>query len=175
MNSRRYGSASGGLGLREETWNVQSLWSMSRAGRMDGQLRKGCGKLPVNPSVCPNRNAVPSAAAWRSSPARSTPQPQCSARCGCSSPPSRLGVPGSGRWQPAPGAHSLRKISTGPGFLVLKSRCIAPQFVLDWNGVLPRNRCERLIARNASGNACLYGRFRHGTKATMLPGQFTAH
>jgi len=96
--------------------------------------------LPSDPST---RNPSPFAASWPWSPARSTPRPQRSATCGCSNPPFRPTVPGSSRRQPAPGAHWHRKPSIEPRFFASRARRIAPFFVLDGNGVLPRNRWER--------------------------------
>ena len=102
---------------------------------------------PVSaPSIFPNHNPSPFGASWRWSPKRSIPRLQCSGGCGCSNPPFRPTVPGSSRRQPAPGAHWHRKPSIEPRTVALWARCIAPFFVLDENGVLPRNRWERNIS-----------------------------
>ena len=97
----------------------------------------------IHPSAFPNYTPSPFESAWRWSPARSVPRPRWIARCGYSNPPFQLGVPGSSRRQPAPGAHWRRKPSTEPRTVALLARCIAPFFVLDENGVLPRNRWKR--------------------------------
>ena len=113
------------------------------------------GAIMIRPSACSNHSPSPFAASWRWSPARSTPRPQCSARCGCSNRPSRPGAPGSGRPQPAPGAHSRRKPLVGPGFVALLARCIAPHFRLDENGAMPRNRCGLSVVDRRAKGVCM--------------------
>ena len=110
------------------------------------------GGFMMHPSTSPRSTQSPFGAAWRWSPARSTPRLQCSGGCGCSNPPFRPTVPGSSRRQPAPGAHWHRKPSIEPRTVALWARCIAPFFVLDENGVLPRNRCKfSVVDRRTKG------------------------
>lgn len=113
----------------------QTLQSIAGMGRMTGGFH-------LTPSDSSNRSSSLFAASWPWSPTRSTPRPQCSARCGYSNRPFQPGVLGSGGHKPAPGANSHRNASTEPQSVVLLPRCIAPHFKLDRNGAIPRNRCE---------------------------------
>ena len=110
------------------------------------------GGIMMRPSACSNHSPSPFAASWPWSPKHSIPLLLCFAAYGYLDRPFRPGVPGSGRPQPAPGAHWRRKPSVEPGFVALLARCIAPHFRLDENGAMPRNRCiESKVDRKTKG------------------------